>query len=91
MHGPLFTALKSKAEFQRAGNSTSAITLMPQRPEPLAVLITDEALTLRANISAWEAVLAYVRRGGTAIIMGLFPALVQPDSMKPFFSRAGLP
>jgi hypothetical protein len=26
-----------------------------------------------------------------AIIMGLFPSFVQPDSVKPFFSRAGRP
>ncbi|KAH0594997.1 hypothetical protein MHUMG1_07295 [Metarhizium humberi] len=90
MYAPLLTALKSKADFQRAENSTSAIEFLSQRPEPSAILITDEALTLRDNISVWEAVLAYVRRGGTAIIMGLFPSFVKPDSVKPFFSRAGL-
>ncbi|KAF9927111.1 hypothetical protein BGZ67_007669 [Mortierella alpina] len=91
MYAPLLTALRSNAEFQRAENSTSAIRFLSQRPEPSAVLITDEALTLPTNSAVWEAVLAYVRRGGTAIVMGLFPSFVEPDSIKPFFSRAGLP
>jgi len=90
MYAPLLTALRSNAEFQRAEHSTSAIQFLSQLPEPSAVLITDEALTLRENSAVWEAVLEYVRRGGTAIVMGLFPSFVQPNSMKPFFSRAGL-
>ncbi|OAA41342.1 hypothetical protein NOR_05420 [Metarhizium rileyi] len=90
MYAPLLTALRAKVEFQRAEDSTSAIRFLSQHPEPSAILITDEALTLHANTPVWEAVLAYVRRGGTAIIMGLFPSFVQRDSVKPFFSRAGL-
>jgi len=91
MYAPLLTALRSNAEFQQAENSTSAIRLLSQVPEPSAVLITDEALTLPQNSAVWDAVLEYVRRGGTAIIMGLFPSFVEPDSLKPFFSQAGLP
>jgi hypothetical protein len=90
MYAPLLTAIRSDAEFQQAENSTSAVRFLSQLPEPSAVLITDEALTLRENSAIWEAVLEYVRRGGTAVIMGLFPSFVQPNSMKPFFSRAGL-
>ncbi|KAG0298949.1 hypothetical protein BGZ98_010404 [Dissophora globulifera] len=90
MYAPLLTALKSKAEFQQAENSTSAIQYLSQLPKPSAVLITDEALTVRKNSAVWDAVLEYVRGGGTAIVMGLFSSFVQPDSIKPFFSRAGL-
>ncbi|OAQ67670.1 triacylglycerol lipase [Pochonia chlamydosporia 170] len=91
MYATLLAALRSKAELQRAENSTSAITLLSQRPEPLAVLITDEALTLGASISVWESVLAYVRGGGTAIVMGHFPSFARLNNVEPFFSRAGLP
>ncbi|KAG0330497.1 hypothetical protein BGZ99_003068 [Dissophora globulifera] len=90
MYAPLLTALKSKAEFQQAENSASAIQFLSQLPKPSAVLITDEALTVRKNSAVWDAVLEYVRGGGTAIVMGLFSSSVQPDSIKPFFSRAGL-
>ncbi|KAF9967358.1 hypothetical protein BGZ70_009820 [Mortierella alpina] len=90
MYAPLLTALRSNAEFQQAENSTSALRLLSQVPEPSAVLITDEALTLSQNSAVWDAVLEYVRRGGIAIIMGLFPSFVEPDRMKPFFSQAGL-
>ncbi|KAF9905016.1 hypothetical protein EC991_002079 [Linnemannia zychae] len=91
MYAPLLTALRSNAKFQRAENATSVIRFLSQRPEPSAILITDEALTLQANRAVWMKVLEYVRGGGTAIVMGLFPSFVQPDSMKPFFSQAGLP
>ncbi|KAF9919923.1 hypothetical protein FBU30_010368 [Linnemannia zychae] len=90
MYAPLLTALRSNAEFQRAEQSASAIRFLSQHPEPSAVLITDEALTLRQNSAVWKAVLEYVRRGGTAIVMGLFPSFVKPNKMKPFFSQAGL-
>ncbi|GJJ75331.1 hypothetical protein EMPS_07689 [Entomortierella parvispora] len=90
MYAPLLTALRSNAEFQQAENLISAIRLLSQLPEPSAVLITDEALTLRESSAVWDAVLEYVRRGGTAIVMGLFPSFVQPNRVRPFFSRAGL-
>ncbi|KAG0316427.1 hypothetical protein BGZ97_006880 [Linnemannia gamsii] len=57
MYAPLLTALRSNAEFQRAEQSTSAIQFLSQLPEPSAVLITDEALTLPENRPVWEAVL----------------------------------
>ncbi|KAE8414615.1 hypothetical protein BDV36DRAFT_286028 [Aspergillus pseudocaelatus] len=90
MYAPLITALRSKAEFQRAETTTSAIQFLAQHPEPSVILITDEALTLPKNKAVWEAVLEYVRRGGTAVIMGHFPSFVRPNSLKPFFSQAGL-
>lgn len=51
-----------------------AIELLAQRPEPSAILVTDEALTLPENRAVWKTVLEYVRRGGTAVIMGHFPS-----------------
>ncbi|KAF9566418.1 hypothetical protein EC968_003762 [Mortierella alpina] len=90
MYAPLLNALKSNAEFQQAENSASAMRLLSQSPGPSAVLITDEALTRPQNRAVWDAVLEYVRGGGTAIVMGLFPSFVEPDNIKPFFARAGL-
>jgi hypothetical protein len=90
MYAPLLTALTSNTEFQRAENSTEARRFIAQTPKPSAVLITDEALTLRKNNAVWEAVLEYVRGGGTAVIMGHFPSFVRPNDLKPFFSRGGL-
>ncbi|RCI15873.1 hypothetical protein L249_1934 [Ophiocordyceps polyrhachis-furcata BCC 54312] len=91
MFAPLLKAIRAKAEFQRAEDSTSALRLLSQQPKATAILITDQALTLQCNLAVWEAVLAYVSRGGVAVIMGLFPSFVKPDNMKPFFSKAGLP
>ncbi|KAF9425103.1 hypothetical protein BGZ94_007833 [Podila epigama] len=73
MYAPLLAALRSNAEFQRAERAPLAIQLLSQQPEPSAVLITDEALTANKNSAVWDAVLDYVRRGGIAIVMGLFP------------------
>ncbi|KAF9946760.1 hypothetical protein BGZ72_011159 [Mortierella alpina] len=91
MMAPILSALKSKAEFQQAAQAASALRLLSQLPAPSAVLITDEALTLAQNSAVWDAVLEYVRGGGTAVVMGLFPSFVEPDRIKPFFSKAGLP
>ncbi|KAE8140423.1 hypothetical protein BDV38DRAFT_269025 [Aspergillus pseudotamarii] len=90
MYAPLLTALRAKAEVQRAESTPSAVQLLAQRPEPSVVRITDEALTLPKNRTVWEAVLGYVRGGGTAVVMGHFPSFVRPNSLKPFFAQAGL-
>ncbi|RAQ41189.1 hypothetical protein AFGD_011423 [Aspergillus flavus] len=89
-YAPLLKALASKADFQRAEIPPSAIELLAPRPEPSAILVTDEALTLPENKAVWKAVLEYVRRGGTVVIMGHFPSFVRPNHLKPFFSQAGL-
>lgn len=90
MYAPLLTAIRATATFDRAEQPDTAMRMLSDGPEPSAVLITDEALTLRENSHIWDAVLEYVRRGGTAVVMGLFPSFVQPDKMKPFFARASL-
>ncbi|PFH60125.1 hypothetical protein XA68_11398 [Ophiocordyceps unilateralis] len=90
-YAPLLTAIRSKAEFQRAEDSASALRFLSQQPEPTAILITDEALTLHKNRAVWEAVLDYVSRGGVAVVMGLFSSFVKPNKIKPFFSKPGLP
>ncbi|KAB5513046.1 hypothetical protein GE09DRAFT_919546, partial [Coniochaeta sp. 2T2.1] len=66
-----------------------AISLLSEQPQPSAVLITDEALTGTKNARVWEAVLQYVRQGGTTVVMGLFASDVKPAAIK-FFAKAGL-
>jgi len=100
MYDSLLSAIMAKANLQRALDADLALRLLrpqpepqpqPQpKPKPSAVLLTDDALALEANAHVWEAVLDYVRQGGTAIIMGHFPSFVRPNDMKPFFARAGL-
>ncbi|KAL7930091.1 hypothetical protein V8C35DRAFT_314088 [Trichoderma chlorosporum] len=86
MYAPLLTAIKAKADFERAEDASSAVRLLSQeaQPQPSAVLITDEALSLANNARVWEAVIKYIRRGGTAVITGHFSAFVRPNSLKPF-------
>ncbi|KAI4865392.1 hypothetical protein F4820DRAFT_420307 [Hypoxylon rubiginosum] len=91
MYGSLLSQLSSKANVQRVKKAESAIRLLSEDPRPAAVLITDEALTLKENARVWEAVLQYVRQGGTSVAMGHFSSFVKPNKMKPFFSKAGLP
>ncbi|KOC11478.1 hypothetical protein AFLA70_372g001421 [Aspergillus flavus AF70] len=79
-----------KSGLSASRKPNSAIELLAQRPEPSAILVTDEALTLPENRAVWKAALEYVRRGGTAVIMGHFPSFVRPNHLKPFFSQAGL-
>ncbi|CAK7227990.1 hypothetical protein SCUCBS95973_006731 [Sporothrix curviconia] len=91
LYAPLLTELGSKASLQRVKKAQPAIRLLAEQPQLSVVLITDEALTVTANARVWEAVLQYVRQGGTAVIMGHFPTYVKPLSVKPFFAKAGLP
>ncbi|KJZ75101.1 hypothetical protein HIM_05587 [Hirsutella minnesotensis 3608] len=65
MYAPLLTALRSKAEFQRAENSTLTFLL-----------------------GSGSSVCPPRRHGNHH---GPVPSFVQPDSVKSFFSRAGLP
>ncbi|XXG96706.1 hypothetical protein Hte_002996 [Hypoxylon texense] len=91
MYASLLTQLLSKATVKRIQKQDSVIRLLSEGPRPSAVLVTDEALTRKENSGAWEAVLQYVRRGGTSVVMGHYPSFVKPDDVKPFFGKAGLP
>jgi hypothetical protein len=66
MYSSLLQKLRSKAKLQRTKKPQSTIHLLSEHPPPSAALITDEAL---ANVSdhaqVWEAVLQYLREGGT--------------------------
>ncbi|KAK2597403.1 hypothetical protein QQS21_006027 [Conoideocrella luteorostrata] len=90
MFAPLLTELQTNSTFRNVQTASAALQVLSEDPKPSAVLITDEGLTLRAHKSVWEEVVKYVRQGGTAVIMGLYPAFVKPNNMKPFFSQAGL-
>ncbi|KAI1751922.1 hypothetical protein F4782DRAFT_172809 [Xylaria castorea] len=90
MYGSLLAELASKANVQRVKKASSAVRLMSEQPPPSAALITDEALTDNENAHVWEAVLQYVRQGGTAVVMGHFSNFVTPPAMKQFFAKAGV-
>ncbi|KAI0390460.1 hypothetical protein F5Y17DRAFT_444593 [Xylariaceae sp. FL0594] len=63
-----------------------------EKPEPpRAVLITDETITEKANVPIRDKVLEYIRKGGTAVVMGQFGSMVTPERIFHFFSSAGLP
>ncbi|KAL6408591.1 hypothetical protein AUP68_07533 [Ilyonectria robusta] len=89
-YGSTLAQLRSKANLYHAKEADSAIRLLSDEPTPLVVLITDEALSINRNVGVWNAVLQYVRHGGTSVVMGNFPSFVRPSSIKPFFTKAGL-
>ncbi|KAK1658507.1 hypothetical protein BDP55DRAFT_593994 [Colletotrichum godetiae] len=88
-YASLFTQLLENASVQRAKKPASALDLLQQHPPPAAVLITDQGLT-EGHPNVWDAVITYVRQGGTAIAMGHFSSFVKPDNIRPFFTKAGL-
>jgi hypothetical protein len=90
MFGALLTELSDKAQIQRVKTATSAIRKLSAEPSPSAVLVTDEALCDESNAHVWEAILQYVRQGGTSVIMGHFSSFAPSKSFKTFFARAGL-
>lgn len=92
MYSSFLGELGSKAAMQRVSKPNSAIRMLSEQPPPSAVLVTDEALAAyKENRHVWEAVLQYVRQGGTAIVMGHFSSFTRPAKIKPFFAKAGLP
>ncbi|ATY60337.1 transcription factor [Cordyceps militaris] len=90
MYGPVIAGIKSRTELQQTSDAASALRLLSQVPAPSTVLITDHALALKENATVWNAVLKYVRGGGTAVIMGSFSSFVLPNEIEPFFGQAGL-
>ncbi|AEO64182.1 ec13d0af-0fdd-4131-8eec-aabb123d2c42 [Thermothielavioides terrestris] len=105
MYKPHLDKLRAKARIQRAktartalrelsSSSSSSSSSSTEHPPPAAVLITDAALADPAageHAAVLDAVLQYVRRGGTAVCLAHFPSFVAPPDMQPFFRRAGLP
>ncbi|KAF6804871.1 triacylglycerol lipase-like protein [Colletotrichum sojae] len=89
MHGALIRHLREKANFEQPEEVDEIISALRQNPAPSAVLIMDQSV---ANDfpEVWDAVLAYVRAGGTAIAMGMFSSFIVPANIKPFFAKAGL-
>lgn len=94
MYDGLIDALSNRAAVQRAKTPQAAIKQLTDANAvpPKAVLVTDEALAnKRSNAPVWDAVLEYVRAGGTAVVMGHFSSFVKPLKIAPFFAKAGLP
>ncbi|KZL85752.1 triacylglycerol lipase [Colletotrichum incanum] len=89
IYADLLTRLRQKADIQWGKQSSSALSLIQQSPPPTAVLITDAALT-EESPRVWDAIIAYVGQGGTAIAMGHFSSFVKPNKIRPFFAKAGL-
>jgi len=89
-YGPLLEKIFAKAIIQRA-KTPNAVRRALSENKPSAILITDEALTTRKHAQVWDAVLNYVREGGTAVCMGDFSSFVKFLDIKPFFAKAGLP
>ncbi|KAI1126214.1 hypothetical protein F5Y10DRAFT_267347 [Nemania abortiva] len=90
MYASFLSQLVSKATIQQVKEEKAALRLLREDPRPSAVLITDEALARDMLAHVWDAVLQYVRRGGTAVIMGTFPHFTSPSILEPFFAKAGL-
>lgn len=90
IHHRLLAELRSRASVETVKDQTQAVELLADKPLPSAILITDAELTLPEHAHVWEAVLNCVRQGCTAVVAGSFSAFAQYDSVKPFFSKAGL-
>lgn len=88
MYKDCIDAFAEKATIQRVQKPEPATRVLGENPH--IVLITDGALTKKSHRSTWDAVLRYVRGGGTAICMGHFSSFTLPLDFNPFFARAGL-
>ncbi|AEO58165.1 hypothetical protein MYCTH_2305342 [Thermothelomyces thermophilus ATCC 42464] len=91
MYKPHLDKLTARARVHRVKTATAAIRSLSGGPAPHAVLVTDSALAKDAHGQVYDALLAYVRQGGTAVFMAHFPSFIIPGDMQGFFARAGLP
>src|SRR4051812_17623032 len=77
MYKSLLAKLDSKATIQPAKTAGPALRKLSEQPPPLAVLVSDEALATEEYTHVWDAVLQYVREGGTARHHGPLSSLRQ--------------
>jgi hypothetical protein len=89
---PYLDRLAAKARVQRVKHAPAAIRQLTstQQPPPTAVLVTDAAIVEPQHDDVYDALLAYIRQGGTAVLMGHFPSFVRPLELHAFFAHAGL-
>ncbi|PLN76366.1 hypothetical protein BDW42DRAFT_22385 [Aspergillus taichungensis] len=90
LYTPQIDLLTKHATLQRTQTTDATLRTLTSPTPPHAVLLTDAALTQQKHVDTWDAVLQYVRNGGTAICMGHFTSFIKPPRFVPFFSRAGL-
>ena len=90
LYTPQIDLLAAHATLQRTQTTDATLRVLTSPTPPHAVLLTDAALTQKKHIQTWDAVLGYVRNGGTAVCMGHFTSFIKPPRFVPFFSRAGL-
>lgn len=91
-YAQLINDLSTKADIQRVKGSGSALNRISGENPPAAILITDAALSnQKSKAPVWDAILNYVRQGGTAVVMGHFSSFAKPLKIGPFFQKAGLP
>jgi hypothetical protein len=86
--GGLMDSIESKVAFEATTSKAAALSKLTERPD--VVLITDEGITELENAQVWDAVLEYIRGGGTAILMGSFSSMTKGPNFAPFFAKAGL-
>jgi hypothetical protein len=89
---PHLDKLAAKARLLHARDARSAMHLLSEAaPPPAAVLVTDSAVAGQQHTEVCDALLGYIRRGGTAILMAGFPNCTPYPAMRAFFELAGLP
>lgn len=88
MYAGLIDKISNVASIKRAQKAQPAIRQLNNKP--WAVLITDAAIAFPENAPVYDAILSYVRQGGTAVIMGHFSTFIPLNEMRPFFAKAGL-
>lgn len=87
MFPDLMARIDRQADHHRAHDGVSAIGVLEESWS--AVLVFDEGITLDKNELVCQALLQYIKNGGKAICMGMFPAGL-PSRIKQFFGKAGL-
>lgn len=86
------SALQKKADVRKVASKLDALRYLSSPSPPHAVLLCDAAITEKEFRDVLDSLVSYVKRGGTAVCMGVFSGWASPDDLTAMFATSwGLP
>ncbi|EIW52991.1 uncharacterized protein TRAVEDRAFT_135335, partial [Trametes versicolor FP-101664 SS1] len=82
------SALQQKADIRRVTSKPDALRYLSSPSPPHAVLLCDAAITEKEFRDVLDPLVSYVKRGGTAVCMGVFSGWASPDDLTAMFATS---
>ncbi|KAL1942221.1 hypothetical protein VTO73DRAFT_6285 [Trametes versicolor] len=82
------SALQKKADVRKVASKPDALRYLSSPSPPHAVLLCDAAITEKEFRDVLVPLVSYVKRGGTAVCMGVFSGWASPDDLTAMFATS---